>query len=58
MKRICVGPIPEDVWRAARIKAIQGDTTVSALVRDYLMQLGGTRLNLEESSLDKLPPEE
>lgn len=32
--------LPDDVYRKARIKAAERDTSVSALVREFLMQLG------------------
>lgn len=32
--------LPDDVYRMARIKAAERDTSVSALVREFLMQLG------------------
>ena len=39
MKNITVA-IPEDVYRKARIRAAQLDTSVSALVREFLMDMG------------------
>jgi hypothetical protein len=32
--------IPDEVYRLARIKAAERDTSVSALVREFLMKLG------------------
>jgi plasmid stability protein len=32
--------LPDDVYRRARIKAAERDTSVSALVREFLLQLG------------------
>ncbi|MCG3191563.1 MAG: hypothetical protein DIJKHBIC_00791 [Thermoanaerobaculia bacterium] len=31
--------VPDDVYRAARVKAAERDTSVSALVKDFLMRL-------------------
>lgn len=39
MKNVTVS-VPEDVYRAARIRAAQEDSSVSALVADYLRSLG------------------
>ena len=39
MKNITVS-ISEDVYRKARVKAAELDTSVSALVRDFLQSLG------------------
>ncbi len=39
MKNITVS-VPDDVYRQARIKAAERDTSVSALVRDFLSGLG------------------
>jgi plasmid stability protein len=59
MKIHTIGPIPDDVWRAARIKAAQENTSLAALVRNYLVELvssaGG--LDYTESSLDRIPPD-
>jgi plasmid stability protein len=33
--------VDDEVYRRARIKAAQADTSVSALVRDFLVQLAG-----------------
>jgi plasmid stability protein len=40
VKQITVA-VPDDVYRAARIKAAERDTSVSALVADYLRSLAG-----------------
>lgn len=47
MKNITVS-VSEDVYRKARIKAAELDTSVSALVRDFLQSLG-----TEESDFDR-----
>lgn len=47
MKNITVS-VSEDVYRKARIKAAELDTSVSALVRDFLQSLGA-----EESDFDR-----
>lgn len=39
MKNITVS-LPDEVYRRARIKAAEHDTSVSALVREFLMSLG------------------
>ena len=39
MKNITVS-LPDDVYRRARIKAAERDTSVSALVREFLTTLG------------------
>jgi|HubBroStandDraft_6_1064221.scaffolds.fasta_scaffold2598514_1 plasmid stability protein len=39
VKNITVA-LPEDVYRSARIRAAERDTSVSALVREFLLQLG------------------
>ena len=39
MKNITVS-LPDEVYRRARIKAAKRDTSVSALVREFLMSLG------------------
>lgn len=39
MKNITVS-LPDDVYRRARIKAAERDTSVSALVREFLTRLG------------------
>ncbi|MFY9983222.1 MAG: DUF6364 family protein [Chthoniobacterales bacterium] len=40
MKNITIA-VDEEVYRRARIRAAQADTSVSALVRDFLIQLAG-----------------
>ena len=47
MKNITVS-VPEEVYRRARVKAAERDTSVSALVKQVLAGLGG-----EESDLEK-----
>ena len=39
MKNITVS-VDDEVYRRARIRAAQEDTSVSAMVRDFLVQLG------------------
>lgn len=39
MKNITVS-LPDDIYRRARIKAAERDTSVSALVREFLTRLG------------------
>jgi plasmid stability protein len=39
VKNITVS-LPDEVYRQARIKAAERDTSVSALVREFLMKLG------------------
>jgi predicted CopG family antitoxin len=39
--------VPEDVYRRARIKAAERDTSVSALVRQFLMSLGEQETDYE-----------
>ena len=46
MKNITVS-ISEDVYRNARIKAAELDTSVSALVRDFLESLGSEESDFE-----------
>lgn len=46
MKNITVS-LPDDVYRRARIEAAQRDTSVSALVRQFLFQLGESESDLE-----------
>ena len=46
MKTITVS-ISEDVYRNARIKAAELDTSVSALVRDFLESLGSEESDFE-----------
>jgi hypothetical protein len=52
MKNITVS-VDDAVYRQARIKAAERETSVSALVRDYLI-----RLAQEESDADRLAREE
>jgi hypothetical protein len=40
VKNITVG-VPDDVYRAARVRAAEGGTSVSALVSEYLRSLVG-----------------
>ena len=47
MKNITVS-VPDEVYRRARIKASERDTSVSALVRDLLNELAG-----EQSDFDR-----
>ncbi len=47
MKNITV-TLPEDVYRRARVKAAERDTSVSALVREFL-----TRLGEDENDFDR-----
>ena len=46
MKNITVS-VSEDVYRRARIKAAEMDTSVSALVREFLENLGSGRSDFE-----------
>ena len=46
MKNITVS-LPDDVYRRARIKAAERDTSVSALVRDFLSRLGEEESDFE-----------
>ena len=46
MKNISVS-VSEDVYRRARIKAAELDTSVSALVREFLENLGSDRSDFE-----------
>ena len=39
MKNITVS-VPDDIYRRARIRAAERDTSVSALVREFLLQIG------------------
>lgn len=52
MKNITVS-VDEDTYRRARIKAAERDTSISALVRDYLRSLSD-----EESAFDRLARKE
>ena len=46
MKNVTVS-LPELVYRRARIKAAERDTSVSALVREFLMKLGEEESDFE-----------
>jgi plasmid stability protein len=46
VKNITVS-LPDEVHRRARIKAAERETSVSALVRDFLMSLGGEESDFE-----------
>ena len=46
MKNITVS-LPDDVYRRARIKAAERDTSVSALVREFLLRLGEEESDFE-----------
>jgi Arc/MetJ-type ribon-helix-helix transcriptional regulator len=46
VKNITVS-LPDDVHRQARIKAAERDTSVSALVREFLISLGGEESDFE-----------
>jgi plasmid stability protein len=46
MKNITVS-IDDETYRRARIKAAENDTSVSAMVRDYLAQLANTETEFE-----------
>jgi plasmid stability protein len=39
--------LPDDVYRRARIEAAERDTSVSALVREFLIQLGSDESDFE-----------
>ncbi|HXV59985.1 MAG TPA: hypothetical protein VEK15_04770 [Vicinamibacteria bacterium] len=39
--------IPDEVYRLARIKAAERETSVSALVREFLMKLGEAESDFE-----------
>jgi hypothetical protein len=43
MKNITVS-VPEEVYRVARIRAAESDSSVSGLVADYLRSLGGQKM--------------
>ena len=47
VKNITVA-VPEDIYRKARVKAAELDTSVSALVREFLVNLGS-----DESDFDR-----
>ena len=46
MKYITVS-LPDDIYRRARIRAAEQDTSVSALVREFLVHLGGAESDFE-----------
>jgi plasmid stability protein len=46
MKNITVS-VPDEVYRRARIRAAERDTSVSALVRDFLARLGQKESDFE-----------
>jgi plasmid stability protein len=46
MKNITVS-LPDEIYRRARIRAAEEDTSVSALVRDFLAKLGTTESDFE-----------
>lgn len=46
MKNVTVS-LPEDVYRRARTKAAQRDTSLSRLVRDFLIKLGEEESDFE-----------
>lgn len=46
MKNITVS-LPEEVYRRARIKAAERDSSVSALVREFLLRLGEDESDFE-----------
>ena len=46
MKNITVS-LPDDIYRRARIRAAEQDTSVSALLREFLVQLGGAESDFE-----------
>ncbi|MGH9674167.1 MAG: hypothetical protein ACRD44_13380, partial [Bryobacteraceae bacterium] len=47
MKNVTVS-LPDDVWRRARIRAAERDTSVSALVREFLISVAE-----DESDFDR-----
>ena len=46
MKNITVS-LPDDVYRRARVRAAEEDTSVSALVREFLTKLGTAESDFE-----------
>ena len=46
MKNITVS-LPQELYRRARVHAAERDTSVSALVREFLMRLGNEESDLE-----------
>ena len=47
MRNITVS-LPDKIYRRARIRAAEKDTSVSALVQDFLMKLGGEESDFEQ----------
>ena len=39
--------MPDEVYRRARIKAAERDTSVSTLVKEFLIELGGEELEFD-----------
>ena len=39
--------VPKDIYRRARVKAAERDTSVSALVREFLIELGSDTSDFE-----------
>jgi len=39
--------VPDDVYRRARIRAAEHDTSVSAMVREFLLQIDGSDAEFE-----------
>jgi plasmid stability protein len=54
VKNITVA-VDDEVYRQARIKAATWDTSVSALVRDFLIQLSADDRDREEPPARNLP---
>lgn len=55
MRNVTVS-LPDDVYRAARVRAAEGDSSLSALVAGYLRSLGGgeaefARLEVQQSQV-------
>ena len=46
MKNITIA-VPDDVYRRARIRAAERDTSVSAMVREFLLQTDGSDADFE-----------
>ncbi|MFN7942027.1 MAG: hypothetical protein U0X73_10520 [Thermoanaerobaculia bacterium] len=46
MRNITVS-VPDDVYRRARLRAAELDTSVSAMVRDFLAEVGGRESDFE-----------
>ena len=47
MKNITVS-VSEEIYERARVKAAERDSSVSALVRDFLLSLGGDETDIEK----------